>query len=380
MSALLEPALPVRRTARGTLRRLHRVGTAPTPYLDLDVTAAVTRFQRLRATLPGTDVHYPVRANPEPALLAALAVAGCAFDVTGPAEVVTALRAGATPGDLVHSGPVGRREDVAFAARLGVRLFTVGSPEEVEKVAAGAPGAAVLCRISPAEDASAEQGCSPGRAVQVLRVAAAAGLEAAGVSFRLGPQRRDPAAWEGPVARSAAVFDVLRAGGLDPWLLDLGGGLPARLDDGCPPLPSYGAAIETFLRRHFGGARPRTMVAPGRAIVADAGALVCTVTGMVWRGETRWVLLDAGPTGSGGPLDGPRRRVRTSADGGATGPCVLAGPAGTGTGAPGEPVPVLLPLSLAAGDTVRLPATGAYPGGSSTVRPHGLARPAAHRR
>jgi ornithine decarboxylase len=267
MSTLLDP-VPIRRRDHRAPRWPHRSGPAVTPQPVLDVAAAVTRFQRLGATLPGTAVHYAVRANPARALLTALASAGCRFDVAGPAEVVAALEAGAAPSDLMHSGPVGLFADIAFAARLGVRLFAVRSHEDTRKVAAAAPGAAVLCRIAPSEGAG-QPGCSPDEAVRVLRAAAVAGLDPAGVSFRLGPQQRDPGAWGPPVARSARVYDALRADGLEPWLLDLGGGFPGPRDD-CPPLPSYGAAIETFLRRELGSARPQTLVAPGHAIAAAA--------------------------------------------------------------------------------------------------------------
>src|SRR6476620_2803019 len=232
MSALLQlghtPPLPPGATPG--------VATAGTPYLDLDVPAAVTRYRRIAACLPGTSVHYGVGANPGPALLAALVAAGGRFDVASPAEVVAALRAGAAAGDLVYSNPVKRRQDIAFAARLGVRVFVVDSIEETLKVAAVAPGSVVLCRILTPEDGqdgspSRQHGCTPDRAGHILRPAAAAGLDPAGLSGRVGSQR-DPSAWDAPIATSAWVFATLREDGLEPWLLDLGGGLPARLEGG----------------------------------------------------------------------------------------------------------------------------------------------------
>ena len=114
--------------------------TRHTPYLDFDVPYAVATYRRLAAALPGTALHYAVKANPDPTLLAALAGSGCRFDVASPAEITAALMAGAGPGDLVYSNPVKRREDVRFAARLGVDLFVVDSPGEVAKVAEAAPG------------------------------------------------------------------------------------------------------------------------------------------------------------------------------------------------------------------------------------------------
>ena len=357
-----------------------RARSRPTPYLDLDVPAAVTRFQRLAATLPGTAVHYAVKANPEPVLLAALAATGCRFDVASPAEVLAALEAGAAPSHLVYSNPIKRREDIAFAAARGVTLFVVDSLEETRKVAAVAPRSSVLCRIVTSGHGSdwslsRKYGCTPEQAVNILRAAAATGLDPAGISFHVGSQQRDPEAWDAPIAASARVFETLREHGLSPWLLDLGGGFPAHLEDGCPPLPSYGASIERALRRHFGAHRPQTLVEPGRAIVADSGTLVSTVIAVVWRGDTRWVFLDAGVfTGLVETLDEAiRYRLRSSADGGATGPCVLAGPTCDSADVLYERVPVQLPTALAEGDTVRLLSTGAYTTCYSTVGFNGFA-------
>jgi ornithine decarboxylase len=372
MSAMPEPLFP---THRAVCRPAGR-----TPYLALDVRAAVTRYRRIGAALPGTAVHYAVTANPEPALLSALAAAGGRFAVASPAEVIAALQAGAAPGDLVYSHPVKRRDDIAFASGLGVRLFAVDSVGETRKVAAAAPGASVLCRIGTSAAGSdralsGRYGCTPEQAGRILRSAAAIGLDAAGLAFHVGSQQRDPGAWERPIGAAARVFEALRTDGLTPWLLDLGGGFPAHLEGDCLPLASYGAAIETSLRRHFGADRPHTLVEPGRAVVADAGTLVCTVIAVLWRGGTRWVFLDAGVfTGLVETLDvAIRYRLRTSADGAATGPCVLAGPTCASADVLYGRVPVQLPLSLGEGDTVRLLSTGAYTSCYSTVGFNGFA-------
>jgi ornithine decarboxylase len=353
-------------------RTLPTCPVALTPYLDLDVAAAVRRYRCIGAALPGTAVHYAVKANPEPALLRALVAAGASFDVASPAEVVATLEAGASPSDLVYSNPVKRRVDIAFAAHLGVRLFAVDSVDETQKVADAAPGSSVLCRIATTGagsdwSLSRKYGCNPQEAVKILREAAGLGLDPAGVSFHVGSQQRDPQAWAAPIAAAAEVFATVRQFGSRPWLLDVGGGFPAHLEGGCLPLAAYGAAIETALRRSFGNHRPRTIAEPGRAVAADAGTLVAGVLAVVRREGKRWVYLDAGVfTGLVETLDEAiRYRIRTSADGGAADACVLAGPTCDSTDVLYENA--VLPLTLAEGDTVRLLSAGAYTTCYSTV-------------
>ncbi|MFL6170156.1 MAG: hypothetical protein ACJ711_10820, partial [Ornithinibacter sp.] len=87
----------------------------PTPRLELSVGTAVARYLALASALPGTAIHYAVKANPHPVLLRALAQAGCRFDVASPTEVRAALAAGAPASHLVHSNPVARRDHLAEA-------------------------------------------------------------------------------------------------------------------------------------------------------------------------------------------------------------------------------------------------------------------------
>jgi ornithine decarboxylase len=349
-----------------------------TPYLALDLDVALCRYAELAATLPGTRVHYAVKANPEPRLLARLVSAGSAFDVASPAEVVACLEAGAQSGDLLFSNPVTSRQDLVDAGTLGVRLFVADGEGQLARIAAAVPGADVLVRISTSGQGSdwslsRKYGCPPGEAVDLLVTAHHHGLGAAGVSFHVGTQQRDPGAWSAPIAHAAEIFTTCRRLGLDPWLLDLGGGFPAALDTGpeeveAPPLTTYGEAVERALTAHFAGRRPATLVEPGRAVVGDAGTLVASVIGVADRGGRRWVFLDAGVfTGLVETLDEAiRYRLETDRRG-PLGPCVLAGPTCDSADVLYERVPVMLPLDLRDGDLLRLRAAGAYTTCYSTI-------------
>ncbi|MEZ5092182.1 type III PLP-dependent enzyme [Nocardioides sp.] len=356
----------------------HAPGAPPrTPYLVLDVALALRRYADLAAALPGTRIHYAVKANPEPTLLARLVAAGSAFDVASPAEVAACLAAGADTADLVYSNPVTSRHDLVEAGALGVRLFVADGEGQLTRLAAAVPGAQVLIRIATSGHGSdwslsRKYGCDPADAVSLLASARRLGLGAAGVSFHVGSQQRDPAAWDAPIAQAARIFAAARQRGLDPWLLDLGGGFPADLDGGpdqvTPRPAAYGAAIEAALGSHFPGRRPATLVEPGRGVVGDAGTLVASVIGLARRGGRRWVFLDAGVfTGLVETLDEAIRYRLETDRGGPLVPCVLAGPTCDSADVLYERTPAMLPRDLREGDQVRLRAAGAYTTCYSTV-------------
>ena len=291
-----------------------------------------------------------------------------------------ALEAGAPASHLVHSNPVARRDHLAQAYALGVRLFVVDSAGEVAKLADAAPGSSVLVRIVTSGSGSdwplsRKYGCRVDEAVALLVEAGRCGLDPAGVSFHVGSQQRDPHAWAAPIASAARVFAGVRAAGHHPWLLDLGGGFPARLDGEPLPVADYGRAIDAHLRAAFGADRPHTLAEPGRGVVGDAGTVVTSVVGVVDRGGTRWVFVDAGVfTGLVETLDEAiRYRLETPGVRGPTGPCVLAGPTCDSADVLYETTPVWLPLSLAEGDELRIHAAGAYSTCYSTVGFNGFA-------
>jgi ornithine decarboxylase len=76
----------------------------------------------------------------------------------------------------------------------------------------------------------------------------------------------------------------------------------------------------------------------------------------------RWVYLDIGRFSGLSETEGEaiRYQLETAKDGGALGPCILAGPSCDSADVMYEKRPVMLPLNLVAGDRVLIRNTGAY--------------------
>lgn len=352
------------------------------PRLVVDTATATAQYRRIATAFARTPVYYAVKANPEPPLLRALVEAGCRFDVASRAEIDLCLAAGASPAALSFGHPIKKAVDIEYAHLRGVRVFAVDSEGEVDKIAAYAPGATVLCRLLASSRGARwplgrKFGCVPEMAVDLMRRAARLGLDAAGLSFHVGSQQLDPQRWEPSIATAAEIFAELRD--LGPRVLNAGGGFPVEYRTPVAPIEAYAAAVDDALDRHFGARRPATMIEPGRYIAAPAGVLHAEVV-LVSRksyaaDEPRWVYLDVGRFGGLAETEDEaiQYRISTDRDGGPAGPVILAGPTCDSVDILYQKAGYELPLGLRAGDVVRIHGTGAYTATYASVGFNGFA-------
>src|SRR5205823_1969249 len=84
---------------------------------------------RLRQVLPApADLYYSLKANPHPAIVAALREAGCRAEVCSPGELAAALDAGFPATQILYTGPGKRDRDVTEAIKAADTWVTVASP------------------------------------------------------------------------------------------------------------------------------------------------------------------------------------------------------------------------------------------------------------
>ncbi|GAA3075306.1 type III PLP-dependent enzyme [Streptosporangium carneum] len=269
----------------------------PTPCLILRedlVGAAVAGF---REAFPSVAIHYAVKCNPDLALLRHLRELGCGFEIASHPELELLTSVGVDPADVLYSNPVRPRDHVSRSHRAGVWRYSVDSPREMAKLSQAAPGAHVYARLGTDFTASVvpsegKFGVAKDEVLSLLLDAGRSGLTPYGIAFHVGSQMTDPRAWDAPVRDAAEIMERLAEKGIRISMLDIGGGFPARYDKAVPGILEFGRHITGLL-----DALPypvQVVAEPGRALVAEAGVMVCRVIQVVRRGETWWAHTDLG--------------------------------------------------------------------------------------
>lgn len=124
-----------------------------TPFYAYDRTLLRARAVQLRQMLPpGVKIHYAMKANPMPALVAFMAAQVDGIDVASGGELKIALDAGAEPAEISFAGP-GKTEAELRQAVASRVLINVESARELGLLAAissalGVP-ARVALRVNP---------------------------------------------------------------------------------------------------------------------------------------------------------------------------------------------------------------------------------------
>jgi ornithine decarboxylase len=263
--------------------------------MDLDMVADA--YRAITAALPDLTVHYAMKCNPHPAVLARLHAVGSNFEVASAPELDPLLSVGVDPAQVLFSNPVKPVSHIDRAYTAGVRLFAFDSLDELTKLRDAAPGSDVIVRLAAhhaRSDVPSEGkfGVDAEAAVALLLAARDHGLYPHGVAFHVGSQMLSPHAWRAPLEAVGQVMDKLSAENVVLRMVDLGGGFPARYGTRPLPLSEYATVIDAGL-----AALPypvHAVIEPGRAVVAEAGTLTATVIGTAVRGGQRWIHLDVG--------------------------------------------------------------------------------------
>ena len=359
-----------------------------TPCLVFDVDRVEENYRAIHAALPLARIYYAVKANPAAPILERLVGLGSAFDAASFEEVSMCLEAGAVPGAISFGNTIKKVSAIRGAFAAGIGMFAFDSLEELQKLAEHAPGSRVYCRLLVENKGadwplSRKFGTTVERASELMIRAGQLGLDPYGLSFHVGSQQMDTAAYEAAIGQVGMLFTDLRDAGVNLRMVNLGGGFPVRYREEVPTVDCFARAIMNAMTAHFGNDLPEILIEPGRSMVGDAGVVhseVVLVSQRVPGDPTRWVYLDIGRFGGLAETEGEsiKYRIQTRHDGEATGPVCLAGPTCDGADILYERSNYRLPLALQHGETVDIMSAGAYVTTYASQRFNGFRPPAEH--
>lgn len=352
----------------------------PTVVIDVDIIE--DNYRKLKSGLGEAHIHYAVKANPQPEILERLVTLGSRFDAASKGEIELCLAAGAKPEDISFGNTIKRCKEISWAYDRGIRLFSVDSEQEIEKVAEYAPGSNVYIRIlvqsTEAEwPLSRKFGCSNSYVVPLMELSKNLGLNPIGLSFHVGSQTRHPHMWYDVLDYVAVAWHHAKDEGYDLKLLNIGGGFPTYYGTDITEPEEYCSTIMTAIHERFGTV-DYIMAEPGRGMVGNSGMLVSNVllTSHKTPGDTvRWVYLDVGRFHGLAETENesikyqfwiPGRELED------TDYCVLAGPTCDSADVMYEKNQIELPTGLQPGDKFVILNTGAYTTTYSSVAFNGI--------
>ena len=270
-----------------------RVGR--TPFYAYDRSLLDARVAHLRATLPqGIKLHYAMKANPMPALVAHMARCVDGIDVASAGELKTALDAGADPAEISFAGPGKSDDELRQAVAAGI-MINVESFREIAPLARAAAEltlpARVAVRVNPDFELKAsgmkmgggpkQFGVDAERVPELLTEIGRAGLAFEGFHLFAGSQNLRP---EAIVEAQRKCFDLavrLAAHAPAPVrFLNLGGGFgipyfPGEQALDLPPIADNLRTIRDEAARTLPGAG--IVLELGRYLVGEAGVYICRV-------------------------------------------------------------------------------------------------------
>jgi diaminopimelate decarboxylase len=266
-----------------------------TPFYAYDRRAVSERIAGLRHVLPkGIDLHYAVKANPQPELVAHVAPLVDGLDIASLGEMQLALDAGAAPATMSFAGPgkSTRELEAAMRARVQVNLESPGEARRLAQVAAASgmrPRVAV--RVNPDYELKAsgmkmsggpkQFGVDAEQVPALLRELASLPLEFTGFHIFSGSQNLSSEAIAEAQTKSIELAARLAEFAPAPVRqVNIGGGfgIPYFPRDRSLDLGSMRAHFETLVRSAAQCLPGATLVIElGRYLVGEAGIYVCRV-------------------------------------------------------------------------------------------------------
>ncbi|MDR3282207.1 MAG: diaminopimelate decarboxylase [Candidatus Methanoplasma sp.] len=276
--------------------------------------AYVTDEQRLRENYRNihsafskhidTKIHYACKANSNLAILTILAQEGSGIDAVSVGEVMTCLKAGFRPEDMMYTGVNVSDAELKAVTDLGV-MVNVDSFSELERLSKINRDLPISFRVTPgvgsghsAKVTTGHEGSKFGipkeRIIEAYLRARDLGFNIKGIHAHIGSggQRTEP--FTDSLEILIEIANKLADAGIDLEFIDMGGGMgvPYRPNEDEMDLEDLGASLAEMVKEETD---VKTLVLePGRYIVCDTTVLLTRCVDVKDAGTKKYVGVDAG--------------------------------------------------------------------------------------
>ncbi len=287
-----------------------------TPFYYYDMELLRTTLDTIRSEAGRHEhfrVHYAVKANANPKVLAAIRQAGLGADCVSGGEIEASIRAG-IPGSRIVFAGVGKSDwEIDLGLDNDIFCFNVESIPELEVInelaAAKGKTASVAFRLNPNVGAHTHANITTGLAENKFgiamrdmeRVIAEAdrlsNVRFVGLHFHIGSQILDMGDFQALCNRVNDLQDQLERHHIRVEHINVGGGLgidyqhPNRV-----PVPDFKAYFDTYARRLKLRPGQTLHFELGRAVVAQCGSLIARTLYIKEGAVKKFCIVDAGFT------------------------------------------------------------------------------------
>ncbi|WP_339047707.1 diaminopimelate decarboxylase [Candidatus Mesenet endosymbiont of Phosphuga atrata] len=277
-----------------------------TPFYCYSFDAICKNYREFADNIPDSMICYAVKANPNIAIIKAIASMGGGADVVSGGEIRRAMAAGVPVDKIVFSGIGKTREEIEFALENNIYQINVESKEELELInqVASSKGikASVAIRVNPNIDAKTNDKITTGLKTNKFGIPEEyideifakdfSNINLLGISVHIGSQISNLNIFLDVIKKIKVIISRIEKLEHKILRIDLGGGLGITYanDDNIPSITEY----TRLLRENICNLDYKIICEPGRAIVGNAGVLVTKVLYTKSNDVVKHVVVDAG--------------------------------------------------------------------------------------
>ena len=283
----------------------------PAYIYDLDRLKAVVTSAKVAAKKRNYQVHYAIKANVEPRVLAVIKAAGFGADCVSGGEVLFSHQQGISPEHIYYAG-VGKTDaEINAALDLEIGAFNVEGLHELkvinELAAKKGTVARVALRINPNIEAGTHHYISTGKQENKFGFSAleweqvfdflskAKHLELVGLHVHIGSQINNMKVFKELCVVMNNYINWLDDNGWKVPIINVGGGLGVDYEN-----PAIDPDFETFFQVFEDNLQLKNYQTLhfelGRSLVATCGSLATRALFVKEAATKKWLVVDAGMT------------------------------------------------------------------------------------